>query len=366
MASSWFAADATVTIEMVQVGDPGNPIDPSDGDHFVPGTQNFGTVPYVYYISKYEITNAQYVEMLNAKGNQVALYNFKMGSHSLGGITQSGSKGNYTWAVKEGFANKPVNWVSFLQAASFVNWLTNGQGDGDTQTGVYDLTNLSDIQHNGVVRNEAAWQAGGAAIPTENEWYKAAYYDGSPSAPGDRYWFYATRSDIAPAGTTPNSFEANSANYMYGNEGGKLSDVGAYTLAISYFGTYDQTGNVYEWTDTIDERNPTTSRIMRRGAFNTNHGDWVASTQRDAYITTSSIDSLGFRIVSLQPLGGEAPSWAGYPVVNGYADTGDWLGVVEVTNAPWIYLFSLSAYIYIANEALGEAGGGWIFIPASD
>ena len=32
-------------------------------------------------------------------------------------------------------------------------------------------------------------------IPTENEWYKAAYYDPSPQGPADHYWLYPWRSD---------------------------------------------------------------------------------------------------------------------------------------------------------------------------
>ena len=29
--------------------------------------------------------------------------------------------------------NKPVNYVSFWDAARFANWLTNGQGSGGTE-----------------------------------------------------------------------------------------------------------------------------------------------------------------------------------------------------------------------------------------
>ena len=34
-------------------------------------------------------------------------------------------------------ANRPVNYVSFGDAARFANWLHNGQGNGDTESGAY-------------------------------------------------------------------------------------------------------------------------------------------------------------------------------------------------------------------------------------
>ena len=48
-------------------------------------------MPYAYYISKYEVTNAQYAEFLNAKAasDPLGLYNASMGSDAtFGGITR--------------------------------------------------------------------------------------------------------------------------------------------------------------------------------------------------------------------------------------------------------------------------------------
>ena len=116
---------------------------------------------YDYWISKYEVTNAQYAEFLNAKAasDPLGLYNTNMGiDATFGGITRSGVSGSYTYTVKSGFANKPVTYVSFYDSLRFSNWLNNGQGSGDTETGAYTLLGGTATPSNGltVTRNDGA------------------------------------------------------------------------------------------------------------------------------------------------------------------------------------------------------------------
>lgn len=88
-------------------------------------------------------------------------------------------------------------------------------------------------------------------IPTENEWYKAAYYDPSPEGPADDYWRFPWRSD--PLEGRP----ANFYNGTYTVTGRPnidpyytyLTDVGAFSGTPSYYGTLNQAGNVEEWTE---------------------------------------------------------------------------------------------------------------------
>src|SRR4029453_18629597 len=80
-----------VTVDWVSVGLPGNPCDPAS--YF--GCA--GSVSYTNKISKYEITNAQYTEFLNAVADTDpnGLYDSRMTSLSYGGITRTGTQGTY-------------------------------------------------------------------------------------------------------------------------------------------------------------------------------------------------------------------------------------------------------------------------------
>jgi len=196
-------ASATVIIDWVAVGNAGNAADTPSSNCFA---ANCGSVSSNYYIDKYEVTNAQYAELLNAKAaaDPLSLYNTSMGSDvTNGGITRSGVSGSFTYAAKVGFETKPVTYVSFYDSLRFSNWLNNGQGSGDTETGAYTLLGGTATPSNGltVARN------GGANIflTSENEWYKAAYFNGTS------YFDYPVGTDTQTVCAAPGA-TANRAN----------------------------------------------------------------------------------------------------------------------------------------------------------
>src|SRR5262245_27372895 len=80
---------SAVTMAWQFVGNPGNACDPQSQGCF-------GAVGYAYNIGTYEVTNAQYVEFLNAKAasDPYGLYDSRM-SRRGSGITQSGAYGSY-------------------------------------------------------------------------------------------------------------------------------------------------------------------------------------------------------------------------------------------------------------------------------
>jgi len=221
----------------------------------------FGRVEYHFEISRFEITNAQYAAFLNAVAatDPNDLWDPDMASPSHeehGGIERQGSAGSYTYSAIAGREDLPVNQVSFWDAARFANWLHNGQPTGaqdatTTEDGAYTLTPAA-VAGNTVLRNEDAL----VYIPSEDEWYKAAFYETET----DTYYTFATHTDTVPTCAMP-SAAANTANCEA--VVGDLTPIGSYPGAPGPNGTYDQAGNAEEWTDTIDYD----SRRRRGGGF---------------------------------------------------------------------------------------------------
>ena len=285
-------AQAQITIPTVMVGNPNNAAD----------SYGYGAVGYSYAIGTYEVTTNQYTAFLNAVATTTdtySLYHSNMGSSQYGGITRSGSSGSYSYAVKSGFENKPVNYVSFWDAARFANWLNNGQGIGSTETGSYTLGSVTNPENSSVVRNSGAnW-----VVASENEWYKAAYYDPNKGGAGvGGYWLYPTQSDTLGNNT---AFTAtNGANYddgdyavFSGSNDGALP-VGTYANADSFYGTFDQGGNLWEWNDTQVN---STSRGLRGGSWR-NIEDSMKSSVRGSSYAQIEGNRTGFRVASLAPI----------------------------------------------------------------
>ncbi len=281
-----------VTMDWVLIGNPGNAadnevmIDPSPEGN---GTTGYGSVAYAYSISKYEISNTQYTEFLNAVA--VTDSNGLYGGGS-GGIIQSGVDGSYTYSILPGLENRPVEAVSFWDAARFANWIQNGQPTGmqdnsTTEDGAYTLT-AGGIAANSVTRNAGAT----IFLPGEDEWYKAAYFNGTT-------WFdYPAGTDmqtscVAPAGDTGNSANCNGAV-------GSPTDVGAYGLSESPYGTFDQGGNVFEWTDTIHQDPSGLYRVKRGGSWENNifgtPGNLSAAVRYGVLANFQAPSGTGFRL----------------------------------------------------------------------
>jgi formylglycine-generating enzyme required for sulfatase activity len=283
---------SAVTIDWVTVGAPDNAADTDPVNCGPSSASPCGTVATPYKIGKYEVTNAQYAEFLNAVADTDtnALYNTSMDSDAtFGGITQSGVSGSYTYTVKAGFASKPVTYVSFWDAARFSNWLQNGQLTGlqtslTTEDGAYTLTPAA-IAANSVLRNLTA----SVFLPSENEWYKAAYYD--PIA--GLYYDYPTGTDTVTGCVAPGSDTGNSANCSRAES--VLTNVGAYSLSDSPSGTFDQGGNVWEWHEQIKFGS---GRGLRGGAWNNHAGDLAAGVSFLANSAGRGAD-IGFRVASI-------------------------------------------------------------------
>ena len=252
----------------------GNDNDPTTGN---------GKVDYEYLIGKYHVSINQYVSFLNSVAfldDPNDLYNISMYLSRLSaGIIKILTINGYTYLptgpdgsiIPEGAdtsGNRPITNLTWSNMMRFANWISNGQPIGGqnettTENGAYNLLNYDGIHT--VKKNKINPNTNEPPLfylPTENEWYKAAYYNPTLNNGLGGYYLYATQSNENPQNVLSNH-EKNSANYITEDNGllcvtqqvafdttqNYLTNIGAFFNSSSYYGTYDQTGNAWEILD---------------------------------------------------------------------------------------------------------------------
>jgi hypothetical protein len=251
-----------IGMDFVSIGNAGNAGDTRGGGYANP--YGCGAVNYIYRIGKYEVTNAQWDAFTAAAG------------------APTGNDGGYSYPAQFTGAQQPTNKVSWYEAAQFCNYLTSG----DKSKGAYHFygDNANPGSFLGIDRTAAqATYSMVYVIPTEDEWYKAAYY--KPNGSG--YSLYANGLDTIPAAD-------NGWNYLFGAYDTPW-DVG--TGAMEQNGTFDMMGNVWEWNETLILAQYSG---LRGGAY-AEYPDNMASYGRYYYNPYFESFSVGFRVVSLCP-----------------------------------------------------------------
>jgi len=299
-------ARAGITYQQVTVGNAGNANDTGAG--------LIGAVAYDYQIGKYDVTIGQYTAFLNAVAvtDTYSLYTSSMGTNlNIAGISQTGGSGSYTYSVL-GSANRPITFVSWWDSARFSNWMANGQPTGaqsstTTENGAYNVNGA--ISGNAVAKNATNPNTSAAPtfyVPNQNEWYKAAYYSPTLNSGSGGYYAYATQSNAAPGNVVGSG--ANQANYKNGvysvtQVGGPidpnqnyLTDVGAFSGSGSFYGTFDQSGNVYQWNDLDGAAG--SSRGLRGGNWKAGSASNLSSSFSNSVDPSLENNVIGFRLAS--------------------------------------------------------------------
>jgi hypothetical protein len=255
-------ADAAggINIEFVSIGNAGNAADTRIMND---GTTGYGAVGYEYLIGKYEITNAQWDAFI-----------------SVAGVPTGNPADAYDDSATYPGDQQPTNNVSWYEALQFCNYLTSG----DKSKGVYQFNGNNANPGDFLGVDRAAAQAAYGNIyflPTEDEWYKAAYY----KSDGSGYSIYASGLDIKPIADEGWNYAGGEYDFPW--------DVGTGTMEQN--GTLDMMGNVYEWNETLIG----SFRGIRGGASNSS-GDDIASWDRSALGEPfKEYGPVGFRVASL-------------------------------------------------------------------
>jgi formylglycine-generating enzyme len=291
-----------IAYQMVTVGNPGNAND----------TTGYGTVAEAFQIMKFEFTNSQYAAFLNAIDpagtNPDGVYNGNMGSNARGGITNTGTTNGSRYAVKSNMGDKPVNYVSWFDAARVSNWLHNG-----AQTYVSTDSSAIAPQNTGAYTVGTATSGNAVAVnsgalfyvPTENEWYKAAFYNPTLNGGSGGYRVYGNGFDDTPGIVSADNFgvgsaggTGNFANYNNGadwnGQDGNVTTVGT-NGGASFYGAFDMSGNVLEWNDLTGAAD--SSRGVRGGRWNVNANS-SSSSWRSTFSASNDSNSTGFRLAS--------------------------------------------------------------------
>ncbi len=255
------------TMDFVTIGNPGN----ADDD------TGYGSVAQTYRIGKYEVSESM-----------IASYNALSGGPSISTTAKGAAKpaGNLNWNEAARF----VNWLNTSKGYSpAYKFTTNGGNDNialwtGADTG-YDASNP--------FRNSKAYYF----LPSEDEWYKAAYYDPAKNGGTGGYWNYATGSDTAPTAVAGGT-ASGTAVYGQTVAAGPANVTNA--GGLSPYGTMAQSGNVSEWNESgaLAPNDSATEARVYRG------GNWANPSFSQSVTSRNSLQpdgegAIGFRVASV-------------------------------------------------------------------
>ena len=236
-----------------------------------------------FYMGKYEVTNAQVVEVFNwalqqgkITASSTTVENTEGNAQELldldGSLSQISYNGSVLY-VENNYDNYPVVEISWYGAAAFCNYLSEREG----LTPVYDLSNWT-----------ANWNANGYRLPTEAEWEYAA--KGGANGNNTKYSGSDNVYDVA-------WYKYNSGNHTH--------EVG--TKQANELGIYDMSGNVWEWCwdwfgfyssdSQTDPKGPAggSKRVLRSGCWSLDA--WYVRLAYRNYGSPSDNGGIGFRLL---------------------------------------------------------------------
>jgi formylglycine-generating enzyme required for sulfatase activity len=305
-------------IPFVLIGDPGN-------SGYYGLKRNIGAIDHSFFISKYEVTVSQYCDFLNAVASQNDPHQLykngmtedpKVACISRTILTKEDGSSCFYYEPFENRDSLPITYVNLRDAQRFCNWLENNAPTSDddplflevcTEKGAYLF--LGGI--NGDMEEPTLCSNAHYYIPSEDEWFKAAYYKGGGNNTG--YWAYPTSHDAAP--NNGQGDVSNQANYRTMATGWKpreqnpmITPVDHFDQTCSAYGVYDMGGNIAEWTSSFQPITTSSDQaehnIVRGGSWNSEYSiywnnELMAQGIPQAYDPLTANNFIGFRIAAV-------------------------------------------------------------------
>ncbi len=248
----------------------------------------YGIVNYDYRMGTYEITNDQWNKFTASLGVPVTGY----------------PSSAYDYDFKDwgtGTTNVPTNSLSWYEAAQFVNWLNTSTGHqaaykftGTQGTSNYTFAPWSvgdgGYDASNPYRNSSAYYF----LPTENEWVKAAYWNGT-----------SLQTLATKAGESLTQGHGTGTGWNYYDNGYATNPYGPWSVGSGsqeLNGTYDMMGNNWEWMESpysTGDYGAGSSRGLRGGNWYSASGNLQSSSRGNGIDPTYEDVNIGFRVASV-------------------------------------------------------------------
>jgi len=266
----------TFSLNFVTIGNPGNTND----------TTGYGKVAYTYQMGTYTISQNQ--------------------------VNAAASNGLLGMPTGDWIGDQPATSITWYQAAAFVNWLNTNQG----YTPAYNLTYSNGSYSMALWPTNQGWTNGGTNLfrnancvyflPSENEWYKAAYYDPNKNSGSGGYWTYPEAITIPIAVI---SGSAAGTAVFTGNGIAPSFPASVYQAGgLSAYGTMGQGGNVWQWGETSVtgiNTDPINKRVARGGNWGSSARSLlntdIGNSRYGLGYPNSTNSYLGFRVARILP-----------------------------------------------------------------
>ena len=121
----------------------------------------------------------------------------------------------------------------------------------------------------------------GMRLPTEEEWEKAA------KGPNGYKWAWGNRWDFKKCNSGGYEWKGERDGYIY------TAPVKSFPSGKSYYGSYNMSGNVWEWVDSKHIEGPL-EKVIKGGGSNS-YPSWVTTSSRKKYQALFKYFALGFR-----------------------------------------------------------------------